>query len=258
MFLQNYIIGLLGKTLKHSFSKDYFTKKIINNNFSNFEYKNFEIPQIDLFPLLVTQNENILGLNVTIPYKQDVLKFVDKKSYEVEIIGATNTLVIERKNNKTIISAYNTDIYGFEVSLRKFLDRNIYRALVLGNGGASKAVCFVLEKLRIQYSVIARNRKAKDDILFEDVNKGIIQNVDLIVNTTPVGQYPNVLDKLNFPFEYITKHHYCFDLIYNPTKTFFLEFAENKGAKVVNGLEMLYLQAEKSWELFYNASKNQK
>lgn len=255
MFCQKVIIGLLGKSLKHSFSKKYFDDFFVNNNFVNFEYKNFEIPSIDFLPLLINQNENIIGLNVTIPFKQEVLRYVNKKSEEVEKVGAANTLLIERFFNDTFISAFNTDVYGFEVSLKNFLDKKIAQAIVIGNGGASKSVCYVLDKLGVDFHVVARKRKSEDELLFEDLEKEIVQSADLIVNTTPVGQFPNISEKLDFPFEYISNKHYCYDLVYNPFKTIFLKKSEDKGAKVFNGIEMLYLQAEKSWELFYQASK---
>jgi len=253
--ISQYIIGLLGKTLKHSFSKDYFTNKFILYNLKNFEYKNFELPHIDNFTKLISENFNLIGLNVTIPYKEQILKYVDKKSYEVEKIGATNTILIEKINNKTIISAYNTDIYGFEVSLNKFIEKKINSALIIGNGGASKAVGYVLEKMGIKFNIVARNRKLENDILFEELTNQTVKNTDLIVNTTPVGQFPNVYEKLNFPFDAISNNHYCYDLIYNPSKTLFLQYAEKNGAKIINGLQMLYLQADKSWGLFYEAAK---
>lgn len=236
--------GLIGKSLKHSFSKSYFTKKFNTLNLP-FQYNLFELENLQNLPTLLKQ-PNLKGLNVTIPYKTEILKYVDKLSPEVEKIGAAN--VLSKENQEWV--AYNTDVMGFEKSFIDFVSnfKNL-KAIVIGNGGAAKAVIFVLEKLLIPYIVIARNPRKINEIPFEKFSD-FAEEYKIWINTTPVGMYPNSHEVLNIDFSLASSDHYLFDLIYNPEKTSFMLAGEKYGAKTQNGLEMLHLQADAAWDIW--------
>jgi len=235
--------GLVGKNISYSFSKDYFTKKFKDHQLDNYEYHNFDIQNISEFPNIITQN--VHGLNVTIPYKEQVIDFLDEIDEDAEKIGAVNTIKIT--NNK--LKGFNTDVYGFETSLKTLLKQQHTRALVLGTGGASKAVIYVLGKLKIDCLLVSRN-PVKDEISYNDITGEILKNHKIIINCTPLGTFPDVENCPNIPYQYITEEHLLFDLIYNPIKTKFLLKGEKKGAIICNGLSMLELQADKSWEIW--------
>ena len=239
-------LGLIGYPLSHSFSKKYFTKKFEKENISDYEYLNFECKNLDNFPAILQQNPALIGLNVTMPYKEKILQYVDVKDPTVKKIGASNTLLIQNGH----ITAYNTDVYAFKESLLPLLEQQHQKALILGTGGASKAVKYVLNELNIEYTSVSRQAKNNGEISYNELTKSIISSHLLVINTTPVGSYPDIKKSPLFPYDFISPEHLFYDLIYNPLQTIFLQKALIKGAKVSNGLKMLQLQAEKSWEIW--------
>jgi shikimate dehydrogenase len=239
------LFGLIGYPLSHSFSKKYFTAKFEKEGLDDCVYELFPLDQIELFPELVAAHQNFKGLNVTIPYKEQVLPYLYESSDAVKAIGASNCIKVE--NGKLI--AYNTDVIGFEESLKPLLQPHHTRALVLGTGGAAKAVVWVLNKLKIEYSYVSR--RSGDDILsYDRLTSEIISSYPLIINTTPLGMQPDVKSKPSLPYEAINEKHLCYDLVYNPAKTAFLAEAERRGAAIKNGEEMLELQAEAAWAIW--------
>ncbi len=242
------ILGLIGYPLTHSFSKRYFTEKFENEGVMDYVYRNFELSDINYFPELLKKHPDITGLNVTIPYKEKILNFVDEFSPEVKAVGAANTLQIHPETKK--ITAYNTDIYGFKQSLLPYLKPEHRRALILGTGGAAKAVAYTLRQLDIDAVMVSRKPKNTSQLAYTDLNEKIVKSHLLVVNTTPLGQFPHTEKSPAFPYDFITKKHLFYDLIYNPAKTTFLQHAENQGAVICNGLNMLQLQAEKAWQIW--------
>ncbi len=239
--------GLVGKDISYSFSKKYFTEKFEKLNLKNLKYYNFDIPEIEEFPfLLYHKEENFRGLNVTIPYKQSILKYLDDLSADAKEIGAVNTIKVTNDNK---LIGYNTDIYGFTNAIKPLLNAQTKNALILGTGGASKAIAFSLKKLGIGFKFVSRKIN-ENGFLYHELNKEIIENHQIIINSTPLGTSPNTERKPEIPYPFITKNHIAFDLIYNPKETAFLKEAKKQGAIVKNGLEMLQLQAEKSWEIW--------
>ncbi|MBN8703893.1 MAG: shikimate dehydrogenase [Bacteroidetes bacterium] len=241
--------GLIGKQLSHSFSKNYFTAKFENEKILNCSYSLFELKNSSEIPSLISSNPNLIGLNITIPFKKDVLAYLDFQSPEVKEIGAANTIKIKRYNQSYILEGYNTDAYGFEYSLLKLLPTKNISALVLGTGGASNAVCYVLKKNNINYTLVSRTKKS-NTFIYSELTESIIRNHALIINTTPLGMYPNVTSYPPIPYQYLTAEHVLFDLIYNPEETLFLKQGKLMGTKTSNGLEMLEKQAEKAWEIW--------
>lgn len=244
------ILGLIGYPLTHSFSKQYFTQKFEKENITDYTYRNFELKKIEDFPDLIQNTPQLTGLNVTIPYKEKVLKYVDILSPEVREIGAANTLAINPVSKK--ITAYNTDIYGFKQSLIPYLKPHHRRALILGTGGAAKAVVYGLKQLGIKTLMVSRQPKTTRQLAYHDLTEEVIKSHLLVINTTPLGQFPNTEASPDFPYNFITENHFFYDLIYNPPVTNFLQQAQKKGAVARNGLKMLYLQAEKAWKIWTN------
>ncbi|MCF8231384.1 MAG: shikimate dehydrogenase [Bacteroidales bacterium] len=241
--------GLVGYPLTHSFSPDYFSKKFKKENIDA-TYELYPLKRIDLLPGLLQKNPSLEGLNVTIPFKEAVIRYVDDISREAYESGAVNTLKITGKTPKIHLKGFNTDVYGFRESLQNFIaGRKALKALVLGSGGASAAVAWVLEQLGIAWHIVSRSPKP-GMYAYEDLNKAIMQEHLLIINTTPLGMSPATDKQPPIPYQHLTKRHLCYDLIYNPSKTSFLVSGEKKGAAIKNGLEMLQLQAEKSWEIW--------
>ena len=241
------LYGLIGYPLGHSFSKQYFTEKFVKENLVNCHFESFPIESIDQLPDLLDDNKNLKGLSVTIPYKESVLKYVDELSKEVEFIGASNSIKI--KNQRLI--AYNTDIIGFERSFVKMLKPQHTKALILGTGGASKAVQYVFKKLGISYLIVTRNIDLKsEEINYENIDALIMQEYFIIVNASPVGTYPNQDFSPQIPYQLLTSKHYLFDLVYKPEKTLFLKKGEAQGAQIKNGFEMLLIQAAASWQIW--------
>lgn len=240
--------GLIGKSLSHSFSKKYFEEKFKHFGLNEHVFLNFELQQIEEFLPLVHSHKNLKGLSVTMPYKESIIPFLDELSEEAKQIGAVNC--VQFYNQKII--GHNTDAYGFSQSIKPFLDYNHERALVLGTGGASKAIAFVLKKIGLEvfYVTSSKTKKTNNTFFYDEINERVVNAFKLIVNTSPVGTTPNINECPVLPFEFISAQHLFYDLIYNPNETLFLKKAREKGAIVVNGFSMLQLQAEKSWEIW--------
>lgn len=239
--------GLIGYPLSHSFSKKYFTEKFLELGLSDHHYESFPIESIDKLPSIIEQHPGLVGLNVTIPYKESVVPFLHHQSPVVQSIGACNC--IQLKDDK--LWGFNTDVAGFQRSLQSSFPDIPEKALILGTGGASKAVHFVLESLQITSLFVSR-KKGDNSITYEDLTADIIEEYCLVINTTPLGMHPNVSDCPPIPFHAIGQQHCLFDLIYNPATTKFLEKGIQRGAQVQNGLDMLVIQAEESWKIWNN------
>jgi shikimate dehydrogenase len=261
--------GLIGYPLSHSFSKKYFTDKFEREMIPASEYHVFPLEHISQLPALLKANPDLCGLNVTIPHKISVLKYLDWIEADAKSAGAVNCIRITAespveaafsgevgiKGHDFRLEGFNTDIYGFEMSLKPLLKDYHDKALVLGDGGAAKAVKCVLESLGIDFKIVTR-KPLGDNLLFKDLKPHHIKTHPLIINTTPLGTSPNVDECPPIPYEAITDQHLLYDLIYNPEKTLFLKKGEEKGAVIKNGHEMLILQAEKGWEIWTEKAKH--
>lgn len=241
-------LGLLGKKLTHSFSKKYFEEKFSKLNLNGHTYHNFELDSIQDFPKLLSANIMLSGLNVTVPYKESVIPFLNELSEEAKEIGAVNCITII--NGKT--KGYNTDYYGFGTSIKPFLEPQHNRALILGTGGSAKAVAYALSKIGVEHHFVtsSTDKKSPNTFFYSELNPIILKQFLLIINCTPLGMIPNENECPAIPYDYITSNHLAYDLIYNPEETLFLSKCKNKGAVTINGLSMLQLQAEKSWEIW--------
>jgi shikimate dehydrogenase len=239
------LYGLLGKTLKHSFSKTYFTNKFNALGIDDCQYENYELGSIEELPELLMKNPAIKGLNITIPYKQDVLSFLNEKNDIVQQVGACNTIKISEGK----LSGFNTDVVGFMQSLKKLLEPHHTHALILGTGGSSKAVEYSLKQLGLSYQNVSR-QESSFAISYDALDENILASHQIIINTTPLGMFPKINEAPPIPYELLRPNHLLFDLIYNPEKTVFLQRGEERGAKIANGLEMLLLQAEESWRIW--------
>lgn len=244
--------GLIGYPLTHSFSQGYFSEKFLKENEAGLQYSNFPIATINEFEGLWKQKDSLVGLNVTIPYKKQVIPFLHHASSVVKKINACNCI---RKYNSELYG-YNTDVIGFEKSLQPFLQPHHTHALILGTGGAAVAVEWVLQKLNIQYLFVSRTN-ASDHALnpvqlisYDAVTTDILNQYTLIINTSPVGMFPNIHLAPSIPYEAITTKHHLYDLIYNPSETLFMKKGLAQGASVQNGLQMLHIQAEESWRIW--------
>ncbi|HEY1115978.1 MAG TPA: shikimate dehydrogenase [Chitinophagaceae bacterium] len=239
------VFGLIGKTLKHSFSRVYFTQKFVQLGLTDCRYENFEIPSIDDFKALLDSEPELEGLNITIPYKEAILPFLDRPMEVVREVGACNCI----KFSGGKLYGFNTDVVGFRQSLQKVLLPHHTRALVLGTGGAAKAVHYALKELGITSAPVSRS-PVEGGFTYEAITREVIEAHTLIVNTTPVGMYPRVDEAPSLSYEYMTPRHLLYDLTYNPAKTMFLQKGEERGARICNGQEMLELQAEESWRIW--------
>ena len=238
--------GLLGKNIGYSFSVGYFAEKFKSLNLEDYEYVNFDIPSIEDFPNIIKDNPNLKGMNVTIPYKEAVMPYLDKISKKAQRIGAVNTIKFTKSGK---LKGYNSDYYGFKKSLKPLLEPHHKKALILGTGGASKGVAFALEELGLTYTFVSREA-TDESIGYNLVNSTTFDNHQIVVNCTPLGTSPNVDAFPPIPYEYFTSKHIAHDLIYNPEETIFLKKAKKHGAKIKNGWEMLQYQAEKSWRIW--------
>lgn len=238
------VYGIIGHPLAHSFSPAYFHKKFIQKGIDA-SYHLYELKNISDFPKLIFDNNFICGLNVTIPYKQQIIPYLNELSDEAKKIGAVNCIHI----NKGFLKGYNTDVIGFEKSLNPLLTKYHGKALILGTGGSSLAVKYVLEKLGIGFLQVSRN-ESDQTITYSSLNKIIIQGHKLIINTTPLGMFPEVNNFPDIPYEHLGNEHLLYDVIYNPAETKFLALGKTYGAQIKNGFEMLQLQAEASWEIW--------
>lgn len=245
--------GLIGNPLGHSFSKGYFNEKFSNENIDA-EYVNFEIPTIDDLPAVIAENKNLCGLNVTIPYKEKVISYLDEVTTDARAIGAVNVIRIERSaKGEPRLIGYNSDIVGFTQSIEPMLENHHKKALILGTGGASKAIFHGLKKLGIEAIFVSRRNMA-GTVQYKDITPEVIQEYNVIVNCTPCGMYPHTDECPALPYEAITEKNLLYDLIYNPDQTLFMRKGAERGAKVKNGLEMLLLQAFDSWR-FWNSTR---
>lgn len=237
--------GIIGFPLTHSFSTQFFTDKIEKEGIADAVYHSFPLNTIEEFPALINDNPSLNGLSVTIPYKEQVLKYITHLSKDVAEIGATNCIRIRGK----VLTAFNTDIIGFERSFIKQLKPNQEKALILGSGGASKAVQYVFKKLGIDYLVVSRDEnEAKNFIQYDQITNDIIRENKIIINATPLGMSPDEDTCPDIPYELITTGHYLYDLVYKPAKTLFLQKGEQRGATIENGYHMLIIQAEENWK----------
>jgi len=244
------VYGLVGEKLSHSFSPDFFNNKFRKLGIKS-EYKLFELQSSDNLPELIADNPDIKGLNVTIPYKRAVARFMDYIDKPAMLTGSINTIKIKYKKNKPILYGYNTDVVGFENSIKPLLkNKTCVDAIILGSGGSAKSVAYVLRKYGILFNYVTRNKTEITHRKYNWLCKETIEENLLIFNATPVGMYPNIDESLPIPYEHITKHHILFDLIYNPKETLFLKNGSKQGAICVNGLEMLKIQAEASWKIW--------
>ena len=239
-----YKYGLIGKTLNHSFSKAFFKKYFEGNNIDA-DYLNFELPEINKIEE-VFHLKNLKGLNVTIPYKEQIIPFLDELSIEANSIGAVN--VVQFSNGKKI--GHNTDAFGFHQMIKPFLTNKHERALILGTGGASKAIKYVFKSLGVDIITISRMPKGPKEFSYEDINEHMLNACKVVVNCTPIGTFPNVEESVVFPFEYLTEEHLVIDLIYNPAETLFLRKSKENNATILNGESMLKHQALKAWEIW--------
>ncbi len=290
----NKTFGLIGYPLTHSFSKKYFTEKFEKENIKGCEYNLYPIEHINQFQKLITDNPALCGLNVTIPYKESVIPFLDELDETAKAVGAVNCIKIKeappnlpkgeelhptsrhfrndlrvgspplRGGREGLIIGYNTDVFGFRQSIKPFLEIQHERALILGTGGASKAVAYVLKGIGIDCYFVSRNKEKESSIknqetrnktfLYEELNENMINAFKLIINTTPVGMYPNLNDAPEIPYSFISSSHLLYDLVYNPTESEFLKRGKLQGASTVNGLSMLHQQAEEGWRIWNNTS----
>lgn len=242
--------GLIGYPLKHSFSIGYFNEKFQAENIDA-EYVNFEIPRIEDFMEVIEENPNLRGLNVTIPYKEQVIPYLDELDKDTAKIGAVNVIkFIPQPKGKVKLVGYNSDIIGFTRSIEPLLQSHHVKALILGTGGASKAVFHGLANLGIKATFVSRTKKSSDVLTYEELTPEIMQSHTVIVNTTPLGMYPKVDFCPNIPYDQLTPNHLLYDLLYNPNETLFMKKGKAQGATVKNGLEMLLLQAFVSWEIW--------
>ncbi len=244
------IFGLLGKNISYSFSKGYFTEKFNKLHLNDNEYVNFDIPTIQNLPETIQKTTNIKGMNVTIPYKVEVIPFLDDLDDTAKKIGAVNTIKFTEQGT---LKGYNTDVVGFENSIKPFFKSHHKKALILGTGGASKAVAYALTKNNILYKFVSRTPTEENQISYDAITEELLNEYHIIINCTPLGTSPNTEKCPSIPYQYINKKHLMYDLIYNPAVTTFLQKGLDNGATIKNGLEMLELQAEESWRI-WNAS----
>jgi shikimate dehydrogenase len=238
--------GLIGRNISYSFSEGYFTNKFKELGITDCEYSTFDLSDISELKELLESKPNLNGFNITIPYKEDVLAFLDEIDESAKAIKAVNTVKIE--NGKLI--GFNTDTFGFRTSIKPFFEPQHRKALILGTGGAAKAIAFVLEQLGVDYFYVSRNPKAEKEISYSDLTKEAITNFPFIINCSPVGTFPDVDKCPDIPYDGITPTHLLYDLIYNPEETLFLKKGKDRGASTVNGLSMLHHQAEEAWRIW--------
>ncbi len=253
--------GLIGYPLTHSFSKKYFTEKFLNEGLDNHQYELYPLPNLSDLPELIKSIPGLCGLNVTVPHKIGVMYYLDKIDPAAKEIDAVNCIKIvnhqpveaffsgELSSMNVRLEGYNTDAFAFEKSLKPLMKKHHQKALVLGTGGASRAVAYVLEKLGISYRVVSR-RNIRKQLSYIKLTADILNEYLLIINTTPLGTAPNIEECPDIPYELLGSKHLLYDLVYNPAETEFLKRGKAQGAAIKNGMEMLHMQAEKSWEIW--------
>jgi shikimate dehydrogenase len=244
------LYGLIGNPLKHSFSQGFFNDKFLAEHIDA-KYINFEIPTIKELKTIVKNNPQLKGLNVTIPYKEQVIPYLDELSENAQQIGAVNVIKIDHsKKGKTKLTGYNSDIIGFKDSIQPLLQPHHAQALILGTGGSAKAIYYGLKQLEIEGIYVSRKKTSNDLLTYSELNEDVMKAHTVIVNCTPVGMWPHIDDCPQIPYHLITQEHLLYDLLYNPNETLFMKKGKAQGAKVKNGLEMLLLQAFASWEFW--------
>ena len=246
---QNKTFGLIGFPLGHSWSKGHFSRKFEREGLANHRYENFEIPSIGLIGKIIRETNDLVGLNVTIPYKQAVMSYLDEIDPVALKIGAVNTIKITRYGSRFILSGYNTDIIGFKISVTRWPINTNIKALVFGSGGSSLAVKYALCQLGIEFTSVSRKIE-EGFIPYEALTEEMVVDHLMWINCTPVGMFPNIHAKLPLLYKYLTPSHYLYDLVYNPEVTGFLSMGIEAGSRVMNGRTMLYEQAEASWEIW--------
>ncbi len=246
------IFGLIGKNIGYSFSVDYFTNKFKSENIQGCMYKNFDIPDITYFPQIIKKNKGLVGLNVTIPYKEEIIPYLDMLSQKAEEVGAVNTI---RVTSEGKLKGYNTDVYGFEKSIRPLLQPYHTHALIFGKGGASKAVAWVFRKIGISYTYVSRT-PTSNQLSYSDITQEIMNKFTIVINCTPLGTFPEIDKYPEFNYKLFSDKHIAFDLVYNPAQTKFLKLAQQNGSIIKNGHDMLIFQAEKAWEVWGKGNKN--
>jgi shikimate dehydrogenase len=244
---KNKLFGLLGKNISYSFSRGYFTDKFEKLNLKKSKYVNFDLQNIEDFPTIIDENEHLKGINVTIPYKEEIIPFLSKIDKTAKKIGAVNTIKFTKRGN---LKGYNSDVVGFENSLIPLLKKHHKSALILGTGGASKAIAYALKRNDIKYKFVSRNPEGKKEISYNSLTQEVLEKHTIIINSTPLGTFPDIDKCPNIPYQFITKNHILYDLIYNPAISTFLSKGNEKEAITKNGLQMLELQAEESWRIW--------
>ncbi len=249
--------GLIGKTITHSFSKDYFTNKFEKEEILDCEFNLFPLADVVLLPALLQLNPNIEGLSVTIPYKESVMELLHEQDETARKVGAVNCIKIQRTNAQPKLIGYNTDVFGFRQSIKPFLESQHERALILGTGGASKSVEYVLNEIGIDCYFVSRDKASKTNRLpsnrrfeYQELTENYMKAFKLIVNTTPLGMFPDVTSAPAIPYEFLTPSHLLYDLTYNPKETEFLKRGKQQGTSIVNGYSMLKQQAEEAWRIW--------
>jgi len=241
--------GLIGYPLSHSFSKKYFSEKFINDQILGCVYQNYPLKDINQLPSLIEEEPDLYGLNVTIPHKSEVLRFLDSIDNEAAEIGAVNVIKIKRSGNNIVLAGFNSDITGIKVSIEPYFNDGLKHAMVLGTGGSSRSVCYVLKSLGLLVTQVSRERR-EGVITYSDIKPALLAHTDLIVNTTPLGMYPANDGKPDLRYSLLSKKQILFDLVYNPELTAFLKSGLQQGCKVITGLKMLHSQAERAWEIW--------
>ena len=241
--------GLIGYPLGHSFSKKYFTEKFVVQHINDCSYENYPIKSLSEFAKLISSDTELYGLNVTIPYKSEIITFLDSIDPEAEEIGAVNVIKIKRKSGHTKLQGYNSDVTGIRDTLFPYINEKVRNALVLGTGGSSRAVCHVLKNFGLKIDLVSRKRKP-GTLIYSDIDAALIDRTQLIVNTTPLGMFPDIESKPDIDYKCLSSKHILFDLVYNPELTSFLRLGAENGCRTLSGIKMLHSQAERSWEIW--------
>ena len=241
--------GLIGFPLSASFSKQFFLDKFSKENINDCKYQLHPIPSANEVMDLIEADALLCGLNVTIPHKVAVMPYLTELDEAAEKIGAVNCIAIDQSGDKPHLKGYNTDVYGFEKSLKPLLKPHHTKALIFGDGGAAQAVKYVFNQLKIPFISVVRNAQT-NAVLYSSVTKDVLEECTILVNTTPLGMYPNVDSYPTIPYQHLTEKHLAYDLVYNPEETEFLTKVKAQGGTTKSGLEMLHLQAERSWEIW--------